>query len=111
MALGLALSFTKVHKYGNEGSLSVGGHKSYDLILNALNTAVYLLFKTMLGNRVHLAVCVRNSRNRKLLYNAFSDFFTAYVNKWRKVSKAYRLTAILIGCNLGDDLCRDVAGG
>ena len=49
--------FIQIHEYSDERSLSVGGHKSNDLILNRLNAGTHFFTKAAVNNFVALILC------------------------------------------------------
>ena len=99
----------QIHEYRDERGLSIGGHKSDDLILNRLDTGTHFFTKTAGNNFVALVFCQIQMQLSILLVNLLADCLTAHINKFGKVSKADTLTAVLAGCNLCNNLSGNVA--
>ena len=108
--LRLGLSLSEIHKYRNEGSLSVRRKKSYNLVLNTLNALPYLLAKSALGNLID-SLRVGNTHLGKLARHLLLYLLAADLNEGSKMRQTYRLTAVLVRCNLSYNLSGDVAGG
>ena len=100
---------TQIHKDGDEGSLTVGGHKGDDLILDGLDAAVDLIAQAALHD---LALALgRNIQTLHLSLDLSGDLLAGDVHEGGKVGQADALAAVLVGGHLRDDLGGDVAGG
>ena len=110
VALALAPRLAEVHVDGDERRLSVRGHERDDLVLDRLHALLDLLADAELDDLVevllrHLDACELALALHLLLYRLPGD-----VDERREVRERDRLAAVLVGCDLRDDLRRDVAG-
>ena len=107
----LALGFVEVHEHGDEGSLSVGGHQGDDLILDGLNAPAHFLPQAVLHHLGDGLLRGRNAESGHFPLHGLADLLPADLNEGGKMRQGNGLSAILVGCHLGDDLGGDVAGG
>ena len=105
----LVLRLVKVHKNGNKGSLTVGGHQGDDLILDGLHALADLLAQTALDELFKALGLDGLTDLLKARDQLRADLLTANLHKRREVGQADALTAVLVGGDLRDDLGRDVA--
>ncbi len=111
----------KIHEHSNERCLTIGSHKSNDLVLNGLHTLLNLILNShfcdlcdcsfFVGReRLHFLTTGDPIAKPELLLNLLSDLLATHINKWSKVRQRNGLSAVLIGCYLSNDLGGDVAG-
>ena len=98
-------NLVQVHKYCDKRSLSICGHKCDHLILDHLDTTVYLFFDSELCDFIYLFFVKLKTNAFKFIFYLLAEFKTAYLYKWCKVCKRYTLSAILRACYLCDCLC------
>ena len=101
----------QVHVHGDKGSLAVAGHQGNELILDSLDSALDLLGQTELDDLVDDLVDHRLAAGFALFHNLLADLPAAHINEGSQVRQGEGLAAVLVGGNLGDDLCRHIAGG
>ena len=101
----------QIHEHGNEGSLSVAGHQSDELVLDGLDAALDFFRKTALRDEVDNLLIHVLSAFLTLGDNLLADLLPADVDEGREVGEGKGLTAVLVGGNLSDNLCGDIAGG
>ena len=106
----LVLCLAEVHEYRNKRRLSVCGKQGYNLILDSLHTAAYLLAQATLHNLGKLLVGNACAERVKLLAERFSYLLAADLNKRREMRERNALPAVLVARNLRDYLCSDIAG-
>ena len=104
----LVFSLIKIHKHGYKRSLTVCCEQSNNLILNGLNTTVYFFAKSLLNDIVDFLFCGMNTEFFDFRKSFSADFLTGNLNKRCKMSKAYALTAVLVTCNLCNNLSCNV---
>ena len=102
--------FTKIHKDRYKRRLSVGGQKCYDLILDHLDAALDLILKLAFHQFADRFLIHRDLAVCKLFQKLPADLFTAHLHKRCQVGQGNRLSAILVGSNLRNDLGGDIAG-
>ena len=107
----LISGLVQIHEHGNEGCLSVGGHEGNHLILDGLNTAADFVAQPVLHHLADGFFRYLDAENFHFLFHGFADLIAADLHKGCQVGQADGLTAILVGCHLGDDLRGDIAGG
>ena len=103
--------FIKIHEHGDERSLAVTGHQSNELVLDCLNTALDLFMETGFNNFGNDFIIHGFAGQLPFFDDFLFDFLTADIDEGRKVRKRKGLAAILVGCYLGNNLGRYVAGG
>ena len=107
----LASRLVEVHENGDERCLTVRGQKRHDLILDGLHAALDLLTQTALHHFGDLGLIRGNAKLADLDFDLTADFLAGDLHERREVCEADALTAVLVTCNLRDDLRGDVAGG
>ena len=111
LLLALTAGFIQIHKHGDKGRLSVGGHQGDDLILNGLHTAANLLAEPLLHDLVDLFIRRLNTERLQLTKHGSANLLAADLHKGCQMRQADGLPAILVGGNLRNDLGSDVTGG
>ena len=101
----------QIHEHGYKRCLSVTGHQGNELILNCLHTTGDFFTQTALNGSLDLFFLQRISVFLPLCYNLLTNLLTGYVNKRSQMRQCKRLSAVLVGSNLCNDLCCNVAGG
>ncbi len=102
--------FIQIHEHSHERSLAIGCHQGDDLILNRLHTILDFLVHTLLRNLINLILTQMQAGSFYLICNVLTMLAAADLHKRCQMGKGDRLAAILVGGNLGNDLCRNVAG-
>ena len=100
----------QVHVHGDKRSLAVAGHQGDQLILDGLDTALDLLRQAELDDLVDDLVDHRLTAGLPLFRHLFADLPAADVDKGSQMRQREGLAAVLVGGDLGDDLCRHIAG-
>ena len=107
----LVFRLVQIHKHGDERRLTVRRHQSHDLILDGLHAALDLLTQTALHHFGDLGLIRGNAKLADLDFDLTADFLAGDLHERREVCEADALAAVLVTCNLRDDLRGDVAGG
>ena len=103
-------NFIQVHEDRNKRSLTVRGHQCGHLILDRLDALFDLIANSLLYDLVQHFFCIFHADLIKLLFCFLIKFLTAYLHKRCQMGKRDALSAILIGCDLCDSLCSNIAG-
>ena len=101
----------QVHEHGDKRRLPVAGHQRDQLVLDGLDAASYFLCQPpfcYLGDDCGIHAL---SAGFSLFLHQLTDFFTADVHKRSQVRQREGLSSVLVGGDLGYNLCRYVAGG
>ena len=109
MLLGLGTSLVEIHEHGDKRGLTVGGHKSYNLVLDGLNATTNLVAQTLLHNLMHLLLGSAHAKLFELASHLTTDLLAAHLDERRQMRQRDGLSAILRRRNLSDDLRGDVA--
>ena len=102
--------FVKVHVHCDKRCLTVGGHESDDLVLNRLNTGFNFLIKPFFSNFHYPFFSYFNTCIRQFLSDSVDMLLSGNIDERCKMSQCNRLTTVLVGSDLGDNLSCNIAG-
>ena len=107
----LVLGLAQIHKYRHKRRLTVGSQQRYHLILYGLHAAADLLAQALFHDFALFLVAAFHAQIADFRLNLSANLLARYVHKRRKVRQRYGLTSVLVGGDLRDYLCGDIARG
>ena len=107
----LVSGFVQVHKDGDKGSLTVGGHQGNHLILDGLHASAHFIPQPILHHLGNRLLGGLHAKFFQLLEHISANLLPADLDKGSQVGQRNGLSAVLVGCHLGDNLSGNVAGG
>ena len=97
----------EIHKQCNKWGLTICSHQCIDLVLNGLNTILYLFTRALPSNFTSFFHIWFHAINLNLFFDYIvKNLFVRFTHKWcqNTVDTINTLTAILTRCNLGNNL-------
>ena len=103
--------FIEIHVYSHKRGLAVGCHQGDDLVLDGLDTGPDFILQAFFGNPVDPFAVGFDPGVSQFFGHQSSESLPADIDKRGQMGEGYRLSTVLVGRDLGNDLGGNIAGG